>query len=120
MVGTPRYWRTARRTGSSTSELALVTALCGVMLTQAIAAYRSFWTLTGSPKLLKHPSLISLATTTGCTAEQAVYRYAQLSGITPLCGTTDETHMKEALAVETVSIAKDNKELEVLSKFTGV
>jgi hypothetical protein len=37
-----------------------------------------------------------------------------------LCGTTDETHMKEALALGTVNITKDNKEFEALSKFTGV
>jgi hypothetical protein len=35
---------------------------------------RSFWTLTGSPTLLAHPSLQDLAAKLDMTPEQAVYR----------------------------------------------
>jgi len=64
--------------------------------------YQSFWTLSGSPSLLRHPSIRLLAesATPKCTPAQAVYRLAQLHGITPLCGSTNEEHMREAVAVE--------------------
>ncbi|KII92609.1 hypothetical protein PLICRDRAFT_37384 [Plicaturopsis crispa FD-325 SS-3] len=62
--------------------------------------YQSFWTLTGSPKLLTHPSLRAIASTSGLTEAQVLYMIAQSLGITPLSGATNETHMREDLAVE--------------------
>lgn len=59
--------------------------------------FRSFWTLTGSPVLLRNAQLLAIADAHGCTPEQAVYRIAQLRGITPLCGSTNEQHLCEAL-----------------------
>jgi diketogulonate reductase-like aldo/keto reductase len=67
-------------------------------LTLNCGEYRSFWTLTGSPGLLKAQEIQRLAAAYSCTAEQAVYRLAQLREITPLCGSTDEQHMREAIA----------------------
>ncbi|KAK4684757.1 hypothetical protein P7C73_g5412, partial [Tremellales sp. Uapishka_1] len=64
---------------------------------------RSFWTLTGSPVLLQNPLVSSLSRKSAFTPEQTVYRIAQLFGITPLCGSTDEVHMKEALAADTAA-----------------
>ncbi|KAJ7598068.1 Aldo/keto reductase [Mycena floridula] len=64
--------------------------------------YQSFWTLTGSPSLLSHAE--SSAAAAKCTPAQAVYRFAQLEGIVPLSGTTNETHMKEAVAAENVEL----------------
>ncbi|EIN12061.1 Aldo/keto reductase [Punctularia strigosozonata HHB-11173 SS5] len=63
--------------------------------------YQSFWTLTGSPTtLLGNPALLSLADRLSATSAQAVFRIAQLSGITPLSGTTDDTHMRDDVAAE--------------------
>ncbi|KLT42284.1 Aldo/keto reductase, partial [Cutaneotrichosporon oleaginosum] len=78
-------------------------------------AYQSFWTLTGSPSLLASAPLRALASRKGCTPEQAVYRLCQLWNITPLCGSTNETHMKEALAVESL-FGHDEPEVTALWK----
>jgi diketogulonate reductase-like aldo/keto reductase len=64
---------------------------------------RSFWTLTGSPSLLSHPATASFAKENKCTPPQAVYRFAQSLGITPLSGTTDENHMREDLVAESLN-----------------
>jgi len=64
------------------------------------AQYQSFWTLTGSPSLLSHPAMTAIAKANDCFPPQAVYRFVQSLGITPLCGTTSETHMQEDLAAE--------------------
>ncbi|TXT11116.1 hypothetical protein VHUM_01867 [Vanrija humicola] len=63
-------------------------------------AYQSFWTLTGSPSLLAHPLLRALAKRHNVTPEAAVYRLCELWNITPLCGSTNPTHMAQALAAE--------------------
>ncbi|KAH9047915.1 Aldo/keto reductase [Lactarius hengduanensis] len=67
------------------------------------AQYQSFWTLTGSPSLLSHPAIATFAEANKCTPPQAVYRFAQSLGITPLSGTTDETHMREDLVAESLN-----------------
>ena len=36
----------------------------------------------------------------GCTDAQVLFKIAPMHGVTPLCGTTNEQHMDEALAVE--------------------
>jgi hypothetical protein len=40
-----------------------------------------------------------------------VYRVAQLQNVTPLAGTTDEAHMREALAVEHLVIDTSDKDV---------
>ena len=65
---------------------------------------RSFWTLSGSPTLLRHGSIRAICDAKGCTTAQALFRIAQLHGITPLSGTTNETHMDEDIAVERISL----------------
>jgi diketogulonate reductase-like aldo/keto reductase len=70
--------------------------------------YQSFWTLSGSPRLLSHPSLLGLAKSLNLTPAQAVYKFAQMHGITPLSGTTSLEHMKQDLAVyDTPADAED-------------
>jgi len=73
--------------------------------------YQSFWTLSGSPNLLAHPSMLAIAQAKNCTAAQVLFRIAQLRGITPLSGTTNERHMKEGLEAETIDLedAPDNQ-----------
>lgn len=78
-------------------------------------AYQSFWTLTGSPSLLKSSPLTALAKRSGCTPEQAVYRLCQLWNITPLCGSTKEKHMAEALQAENL-FGKEEPEVALLWK----
>ncbi|KAI0256063.1 Aldo/keto reductase [Lactifluus subvellereus] len=72
------------------------------------AQYQSFWTLTGSPSLLSHPATAAVAKANNCTPAQVVYRFAQSLGITPLSGTTDEVHMQEDLAVETLNKGEEH------------
>ena len=71
--------------------------------TRSVLLIRSFWTLTGSPSLLSHPATAAFAKQNKCTPPQAVYRFAQSLGITPLSGTTDETHMREDLVAESLN-----------------
>ncbi|KAH9944724.1 NADP-dependent oxidoreductase domain-containing protein [Amylocystis lapponica] len=80
--------------------------------------YQSFWTLSGSPRLLAHPSLQTIANAKNCTPEQALFRLAQLHGITPLSGTTNEQHMREDVAVQDIDLenhldAASNDEVSV-------
>lgn len=63
---------------------------------------RAFWTLSGSPRLLKNSDLLAISQDANCTAPQALFRFAQLQGITPLCGTTDVEHMREGVAVDRI------------------
>ncbi|KAA1471750.1 Aldo/keto reductase [Dentipellis sp. KUC8613] len=79
--------------------------------------FQGFWTLTGSPVLLQHPTVATLAQETSCTPAQILYRFAQLLGITPLSGTTNETHMQEDVCVEEIKLSLDDfKELTELIK----
>ncbi|KAF9467390.1 NADP-dependent oxidoreductase domain-containing protein [Collybia nuda] len=71
--------------------------------------YQSFWTLSGSPMLLTHPSLVELAKAVRCTPAQAVFRLAQMEGVTPLSGTKDETHMREDLEVEGITFPSERQ-----------
>ncbi|KIY53293.1 Aldo/keto reductase [Fistulina hepatica ATCC 64428] len=80
--------------------------------------YQSFWTLTGSPSLLAHPSVVTLANSLGCSREQAVYRYAQSIGITPLCGTQNEEHMHQDVRIADIPIDDNARtHIESITKF---
>ncbi|KAH9484878.1 Aldo-keto reductase family 1 member C13 [Psilocybe cubensis] len=80
--------------------------------------YQSFWTLSGSPSLLAHPSLLQIAKASKMTAPQTVYKIAQLEGIIPLSGTTDENHMRQDVSVEELSFFEGSSQfLEDVRKF---
>ena len=51
--------------------------------------------------------MIALARSKNCTPAQALYRFAQLQGITPLSGTTDGMHMREDLEVENIELSEE-------------
>jgi len=89
------------------------------LLSSDVLICRSFWTLSGSPSLLAHPALLEIAKTSKLTLPQVVYKLAQLEGVTPLSGTTNETHMREDVDVEDLSFADGISEplLETLRKF---
>lgn len=71
--------------------------------------YQSFWTLTGSPSLLEHSGITAFARAKSCSAAQTLYRLAQLHGVTPLSGTTNERHMKEDVAVENITVNAEDE-----------
>ncbi|RHY84962.1 hypothetical protein DYB37_004071 [Aphanomyces astaci] len=70
--------------------------------------YQSFWTLTGNPKLVHGPQVAAIAARVGATHEQVWYRFVMALGIVPLSGTTSKQHMAEDVAVELVSLTKDD------------
>ncbi|KAG5649808.1 hypothetical protein H0H81_001915 [Sphagnurus paluster] len=72
--------------------------------------YQSFWTLSGSPSLLSHPQLRALAAAANCTPEQAVFKLAQLEGVTPLSGTTSIIHMEQDMAVDSIQFPPEESE----------
>ena len=80
--------------------------------------YRSFWTLSGSPDLLGHPTFLTVAKTSNLTPEQTLYKLAQLQGITPLSGTTQVEHMRQDLNVESAEWKEDGiqREIELVKK----
>ncbi|KDQ55809.1 hypothetical protein JAAARDRAFT_71155 [Jaapia argillacea MUCL 33604] len=69
--------------------------------------YQSFWTLSGSPSLLSHPSTLHISRTKQITPSQVIYKLAQMHGITPLSGTTKEEHMKDGVGVERIDLFGD-------------
>lgn len=81
---------------------------------------RSFWTLTGSPSLLRHPTLLALSKRISCTPAQVVFRLAQLRGIVPLAGSTNETRMKDGVETEKLNLKIDAecaRAVDVLNTF---
>jgi len=88
------------------------------LLTTIIIITRSFWTLSGSPELLSYPSLIAIARASNCTSAQALFRFAQLEGVTPLSGTTDEVHMRQDLAAENIQFTPvSDSHLDVIKQY---
>ena len=61
--------------------------------------YQSFWTLTANPNILAHSLVQQLAQERHGTPAQIFFRFLLDIGLTPLTGTTDETHMKEDIQV---------------------
>lgn len=66
---------------------------------QAKIIYQSFWTLTGNPQVLLHPTVQTLAGRYERSAAQIFFRYLTQTGIIPLTGTTDINHMRDDLAI---------------------
>lgn len=61
-------------------------------------AYQAFWTLTANPRLLASPLVARVAAARKGTRAQALFALLRAVGATPLCGTTDAAHMREAVA----------------------
>lgn len=84
--------------------------------------YQPFWTLTGNPRLLSSDAVGQAASKHSWTPAQVVYRFvAQGFGIpglhcTVLSGTTDETHMREAVHAVLGEDELDDKEVESIRK----
>ncbi|KAJ7194198.1 NADP-dependent oxidoreductase domain-containing protein [Mycena pura] len=78
--------------------------------------YQSFWTLSGSPSLLATPELVSIAKASGCTPAQALFKVAMMGGVTPLNGTTNESHMEDGVAVPALELKDPSGQLRILEK----
>lgn len=70
--------------------------------------YQSFWTLTANPQLLEHPKVFAIARRMGVTPAQILFRYLTLRDISPLTGTTNETHMREDLEIFSLALTADD------------
>jgi aryl-alcohol dehydrogenase-like predicted oxidoreductase len=86
------------------------------ILTNTSFEKRSFWTLTGSPSLLNHPSLIALSKRKQLTPAQSVYLFARSLGITPISGTTNVEHMEQDVELEKI-LGGDELEFAELKTF---
>ncbi|KAG8903000.1 hypothetical protein FRB99_003833 [Tulasnella sp. 403] len=72
--------------------------------------YQSFWTLSGSPNLLRSTAIQEISRRTGTTRAQALFKVAQTMGITPLSGSTDEEHMRHGLSTENIDVTEEETE----------
>lgn len=68
--------------------------------------YQSFWTLTANPHILQSPLILQAAQTYQKTPEQILFRALIDLGIVPLTGTTNPTHMHQALDSLSLSLPK--------------
>ncbi|WVQ72961.1 hypothetical protein IAR50_002523 [Cryptococcus sp. DSM 104548] len=73
--------------------------------------YQSFWTLTGTPTLLRDPYVSELARKYDLTPSQLIFKLCQLWNITPLSGTTSIDHAREAIAAGSAEISKDSEDI---------
>ncbi|CAG7784819.1 unnamed protein product [Allacma fusca] len=70
--------------------------------------YQSFWTLTANPNILKLSAMTKIAQKYQKTPEQIFFAYLINSlGLTPLTGTSNETHMKQDLEALNLHLTVD-------------
>jgi diketogulonate reductase-like aldo/keto reductase len=85
----------------------------------ADSKHRSFWTLTGSPSLVGSPAIARIAEDSSLTPAQAVLRHAQMRGVVPLSGTTNESHMRQDLELENCSLKGSESSWEEVKQIMG-
>jgi diketogulonate reductase-like aldo/keto reductase len=78
--------------------------------------YQSFWTLTANPHSLAHETLVGLAQKYRRTPAQLFFRCLTQIDVTPLTGTTSDTHMREDLAIFEFELTADERD-EVAALF---
>jgi len=61
--------------------------------------YEGFSLLTAIPEVLRHPVFVEIATKSGMTSEQALFRFVLERGVVALTGTLSERHMSQDLTV---------------------
>ena len=69
--------------------------------------YQGFSLLTANPEALRHPVVLAAAARNQATPPQVIFRFARAVGMLPLTGTTDESHMKQDLASEQLTLSDD-------------
>ncbi|KAK0476836.1 Aldo/keto reductase [Armillaria novae-zelandiae] len=111
-AGTGRY-----RIGG-TKEMHGIKMWCGIVRRMGW----SFWTLTGSPSLLSHPSVAAISAASAMTPAQVLYGIVQMGGVLPLSGTTNEVHMKEDVAVESSDLGDDRlrSHVDTIKRLVGL
>ncbi len=73
--------------------------------------YQGFSLLTANPSVLSHPKVQDISKRLGRTPAQVVYRFSIQIGTIPLTGTTDRTHMLEALDAASFELNEDEVRL---------
>ena len=73
--------------------------------------YQGFALISGNRSLLQTPHVQNIAKRHGKTAEQIIYRFAIQLGIVPLTGTTNGTHMREALDILGFILTEEDMEI---------
>jgi len=79
--------------------------------------YQGFSLLTANPEAFRHPAVLEAAARNQATPAQIIFRFALAVGMLPLTGTTDERHMKEGLASESLSLSVD--EVRAIESLAG-
>lgn len=69
--------------------------------------YQAFSLLTANRAVLGDPRLSVLATSSGWTPAQVIFRFAQQVGMLPITGTTDPVHARQDLAVSEQELPDD-------------
>jgi diketogulonate reductase-like aldo/keto reductase len=69
--------------------------------------YQGFSLLTANPEVLAHPRVREIASRTGRTIPQVIFRFALQIGMVALTGTTSAAHMREDLAVYDFALDPD-------------
>jgi len=75
--------------------------------------YQSFWTLTGSPRIVKSKQVRTLADAHKCTPEQIVFRIAQINGVVPLAGSKNEGRMHDGVKTEDIDLSNTANQVEL-------
>jgi diketogulonate reductase-like aldo/keto reductase len=80
-------------------------------------AYQGFSLLTANRRELVRPMIDEMMMRTGRTREQLVFRFAIQVGMIPLTGTSNEAHMREDLAAESLVLgAEDVRIIETIAR----
>ncbi|MCB0346576.1 MAG: aldo/keto reductase [Bdellovibrionales bacterium] len=73
--------------------------------------YQGFSLLTANPKVVHSETVRQISESLGKTPQQVIYRFASQLGMIPLCGSTNITHMNEALTIDTFELTPEEIEL---------
>ncbi len=79
--------------------------------------YQGFSLLTANGNELRSPPFRAISRRLGATNAQVVFRFAQKLGILPLTGTTNEAHIREALASEAIELSSED--VGVIERISG-
>jgi len=79
--------------------------------------YQGFSLLTANPEAFGHPVVLAAAARNQATPAQVIFRFALAIGMLPLTGTTDERHMDQDLASESLSLSAD--EVRAIESLAG-
>jgi diketogulonate reductase-like aldo/keto reductase len=75
--------------------------------TQHGITYQGFSLLTANQKVWTHRDVAAIAKRHAKTPAQIMFRFAQQIGILPLTGTTNPEHMRQDLAIDDVTLTRD-------------